>query len=312
MARSGATCMLRPMCSRIWVTIPTFNEVGNVERIVPAVLEQLERVAPGDHRLLIVDDNSPDGTGKVADRLAQQLPAVEVLHRRGKKGLGEAYLASFERALAGGAELVIVMDADFSHDPAHLPSLIAAAAESDLVLGSRYITGGQIADWPRLRRLLSRGGSLYARSLLGVHVRDLTTGFRCIRREVLEAVGPSTLRSQGYVFNIELTYRTLLAGFRVEEVPIVFRDRTLGRSKISLSIAVEALLLVPSLRFPVLARARPATQAALAGAAEPNAGDAPNLSQRPATEVGTNTADDVAEASVSHLGEAAYMRGPQT
>jgi dolichol-phosphate mannosyltransferase len=248
----------------VWLTLPTFNEAGNVERIVRSALEQLERSAPGDHRLLVVDDASPDGTGRIADDLAAELPAVEVLHRTRKQGLGRAYLAGFEHALAGGAELVIVMDADYSHDPAHLPALLAATADSDLVLGSRYVAGGEIIDWPRLRRLLSWAGSLYARAILGVRVRDLTGGYRCIRREVLEAVELPTLRSQGYVFNIELSFRALRAGFRVVEVPIVFRDRTVGESKISLPIAVEALWLVPSLRFPSLRRIWPARKVPLA------------------------------------------------
>jgi dolichol-phosphate mannosyltransferase len=248
---------------RIWVTLPTFNEAGNIERVVRAVLGELERVAPGDHGVLIVDDASPDGTGEIADRLANELPAVKVLHRSGKQGLGHAYLAGFEGALAEGAELVVVMDADYSHDPAHLPALLAAAQTHDLVLGSRYISGGSIIDWPRLRRLLSRAGSLYARTILGVRIRDLTGGYRCIRREVLERVELTTLRSQGYVFNIELTYRALRAGFRVREVPIHFRDRTVGESKISLGIAVEALWLVPVLRFPALSRVWPSHSAAL-------------------------------------------------
>ena len=248
----------------VWLTVPTYNEAGNVERIVRAALEQLELCAPGDHRLLIVDDASPDGTGLLADALADELPAVEVLHRARKQGLGRAYLAGFERALAGGAELVIVMDADYSHDPAHLPALLAASAGSDLVLGSRYVAGGQIINWPRLRRLLSQAGSVYARAILGVQVRDLTGGFRCIRRNVLEAVELPTLRSQGYVFNIELSFRALRAGFRVVEVPIVFQDRTVGESKISLPIAVEALWLVPSLRFPSLRRFWPARKVPLA------------------------------------------------
>jgi dolichol-phosphate mannosyltransferase len=252
------------MSPRIWLTLPTFNEVGNVERIVRAALEQLERLAPGDHRLLVVDDASPDGTGRLADRLASELPAVEVMHRPGKQGLGRAYLAGFERALAGGAELVIVMDADYSHDPAHIPALLAAAQHSDLVLGSRYVSGGGIVDWPPLRRLLSRAGSLYARSILGVPVHDLTGGFRCIRRAVLEQVELPTLRSQGYVFNIELTFRALRSGFRVVEVPIVYHDRTVGESKISLSIAIEALWLVPVLRFPWLGHTWPARKAPLA------------------------------------------------
>jgi dolichol-phosphate mannosyltransferase len=201
--------------ARVWLTLPMLNEAGNAESIVRAALAELERAAPGDHQLLIIDDASPDGTGRIADRLAAELPAVSVLHRRGRPGLGRAYLAGFERALAGGAELVIVMDADFSHHPAHLPALLAAAESSDLVLGSRYVAGGRIVNWPRLRRLLSWSGSVYARAILGVRVRDLTGGFRCIRREVLEAVELPTLRSQGYVFNIELTFRALRAGFRV-------------------------------------------------------------------------------------------------
>jgi dolichol-phosphate mannosyltransferase len=237
------------MEARLWVFFPTYNEAGNVEGIVRATAEQLERTEPGNWRILVVDDNSPDGTGDVADRLAAELPQVEVLHRRGKDGLGSAYLAGFRHAIARGAELVIVMDADFSHDPAHLPDILAAAADSDLVLGSRYVAGGEIANWPPLRRLLSRSGSVYARAMLGVNVNDLTSGYRCVRRRVLETVEPSTLRSQGYVFNIELTYRTLLAGFKVKEVPICFRDREAGQSKMSLPIAMEALLLVPQLRL---------------------------------------------------------------
>jgi dolichol-phosphate mannosyltransferase len=232
----------------VWLFLPTYNESENLEAIVRATIEQLEVAAPGDWRLLVVDDASPDGTGQLADRLAEELEGVEVLHRQGKEGLGPAYLAGFEYALNRGADFVIVMDADFSHDPQHLPAMIAAAQESDLVLGSRYVEGGEITNWPRLRRVLSRSGSLYARLMLGVKVRDLTTGFRCVRRRVLESVEPSTLRSQGYVFNIELTYRALLAGFSVKEIPICFRDREEGESKMSLPIAVEALRLVPKLR----------------------------------------------------------------
>ncbi len=250
--------------ARLWLTVPTFNEAGNVERIVRDALVQLEHCAPGDHRILVVDDASPDGTGARADALASELPAVEVLHRTGKQGLGRAYLAGFEHALAGGAERVIVMDADYSHDPAYLPGILAAAQTSDLVLGSRYVAGGSVVEWPPLRRLLSRAGSLYARAVLGVSVRDLTGGYRCLSRDVLEGVEVATLRSQGYVFNIELTFRALQAGFRVTEVPIVFRDRTVGESKISLSIAIEALWLVPSLRFPSLRRFWPARTSPLA------------------------------------------------
>jgi dolichol-phosphate mannosyltransferase len=237
------------MSARLWVFIPTYDEAVNLEPLVRATSEQIERVAPGDWRLLVVDDASPDGTGELAERLAQAMPQLEVLHRPGKEGLGKAYLAGFRHALAAGAELVIVMDADFSHDPAHLPAIVEAASDSDLVLGSRYTAGGEIVNWPPLRTFLSRFGSLYARTILGVQVRDLTSGFRCVHRRVLEAVEPSTLRSQGYVFNIELTYRALLAGFRVTEIPICFRDREAGQSKMSLPIAFEALLLVPQLRL---------------------------------------------------------------
>ena len=236
------------MDARLWVFLPTYNEVGNLEGIVRAVVDQLDRTEPENWRLLVVDDGSPDGTGELADRLAAELERVEVLHRETKDGLGKAYLAGYEYAWARGAEMVIVMDADFSHDPAYLPAMVAAAAESDLVLGSRYVRGGRIADWPPLRRLLSRAGSLYARTILGLKVNDLTSGFRCVRRGVLETIEPSTLRAQGYVFNIELTYRALLAGFTVTEMPICFRDREEGESKMSLPIALEALLLVPRLR----------------------------------------------------------------
>jgi dolichol-phosphate mannosyltransferase len=253
--------------ARVWLTIPTYNESGNVERIVRAALAQLERCAPGDHRVLVVDDASPDGTGRIAERLVAEQPAVEVLHRGAKQGLGPAYLAGFEYALDGGAELVLVMDADYSHDPAQIPAMLAAARNADLVLGSRYVPGGRIVDWPLLRRLLSRAGSLYSRTILGVDVRDLTGGFRCIHREVLEGIELTSLRSQGYVFNIELCFRAQRAGFRVAEIPIVFRDRTIGDSKISLPIAFEALWLVPTLRFPALRHVWPARDAPLAGTA---------------------------------------------
>ncbi|HEY7599807.1 MAG TPA: polyprenol monophosphomannose synthase, partial [Candidatus Limnocylindrales bacterium] len=195
-----------------------------------------------------------DGTGELADQLAQELPGVEVLHRTSKDGLGRAYLAGFQHAVERGAEFVIVMDADFSHDPDHLAAMIEAAQTSDLVLGSRYVEGGQILDWPRLRRFLSRFGSVYARAILGVHINDLTSGFRCVRRQVLQTIEPSTLRAQGYVFNIELTYRALLAGFTVREVPITFRDREAGQSKMSLPIAFEALILLPRLRWELSGR----------------------------------------------------------
>jgi len=212
------------------------------------VLEQLATVAP-DHHVLVVDDSSPDGTGDIADRLAAELEPVEVLHRSAKEGLGRAYLAGFEYALRRDAALVLEMDSDFSHDPADLPRLITAAANADLVLGSRYVEGGGVRDWGLLRRLVSRGGSWYARVLLGVPVRDLTGGFKCFRREVLEALDLEGVHADGYGFQIELTYRAQRAGFRIVEVPIQFRDREAGSSKMSARIAIEAVWKVPALRW---------------------------------------------------------------
>jgi dolichol-phosphate mannosyltransferase len=228
--------------------MPTYNEAANIEGIARAVLAELDRLVPGEHALLVVDDSSPDGTGEIADRLAAELPAVEVLHRTEKTGLGHAYLAGFERALEGGAELMIEMDADFSHDPRYLGDLLNAAKNADLVLGSRYVAGGGVKNWGLLRKVISRGGGTYARLILGVSVQDLTGGFKCIRREVLEGIDLQSVRAEGYVFQIEVTYRALKAGFRVVEVPIVFRDRTEGVSKMSTRIAVEAMLSVPTLR----------------------------------------------------------------
>jgi len=236
------------MHERVWVVIPTYNEAANIEGIVPATAAELERLVPDSHQILVVDDNSPDGTGAIADRLAEASPRVEVLHRAAKTGLGHAYLAGFARALAGGAELVIEMDADFSHDPRYLEPMLEAARDADLVLGSRYVPGGGVEDWGIIRRLISRGGGFYARTILGVPVRDLTGGFKCIHRRVLEAIELETVRAEGYVFQIEVTYRALLAGFRVVEVPIVFRDRRVGTSKMSTTIALEAMWAVPLLR----------------------------------------------------------------
>lgn len=233
-----------PVC----VVMPTYNEAANLEGIVRATVAELERLVPGAHRVLIVDDNSPDGTGAIADRLAAEEPQVEVLHRPAKTGLGHAYLAGFERALSGGAELVLEMDADFSHDPRYLDSLLTAAQHADLVLGSRYVEGGGVEDWGILRRAISRGGCLYARTILGVSIQDLTGGFKCIHRRVLETIQLETIRAEGYVFQIEVTYRALLAGFEVTEVPIVFRDRNAGTSKMSARIAAEAMWAVPLLR----------------------------------------------------------------
>jgi dolichol-phosphate mannosyltransferase len=236
------------MQSPLWLVMPTYNEAPNLDGIVRAAAAELQRVGSGDYRILIVDDNSPDGTGAIADSLASELPAVEVLHRAAKAGLGQAYLAGFARALEGGAELVIEMDADFSHDPRYLGDLLAAAEDADLVLGSRYVRGGGVRNWGLLRRLVSRGGGIYARLILRVQIHDLTGGFKCIRREVLEAIDLPSVRAEGYVFQIEVTYRAILAGFKVREVPIVFSDRTAGSSKMSSRIAIEAMWLVPRLR----------------------------------------------------------------
>lgn len=236
------------MPARVWVVMPTYNEADNIEGIVRAVLVELDRIVPADHMLLVVDDGSPDGTGKIADRLAADLPALQVLHRMAKTGLGHAYLAGFRQALQAGAELVIEMDADFSHDPRYLSDLIAAAENADLVLGSRYVSGGGVENWGLLRKVISRGGGTYARLILGVGIQDLTGGFKCIRRQVLEGIDLDSVRAEGYVFQIEVTYRAILAGFKVVEVPIIFRDRTNGVSKMSSRIALEAMLSVPTLR----------------------------------------------------------------
>jgi dolichol-phosphate mannosyltransferase len=230
---------------RAWLILPTYNEAENIGPMVRAAREQLRE---GDS-ILIVDDNSPDGTGVIADDLAKKIEGVQVLHRPGKQGLGRAYLAGFAHALANGADFVLEMDSDFSHDPHDLPRLIKTAEEgADLVLGSRYVPGGSVTDWGLLRKLLSRGGSWYARIVLGVKVRDLTGGFKCFRRSVLEALDLETVHADGYGFQIELTYRTIKAGFRVVEVPIVFRERRVGESKMNAAIAFEAVWKVPALR----------------------------------------------------------------
>ena len=229
------------------VCLPTYNERENLERMLRALADKGVEV-------LVIDDNSPDGTGQLADRLAAELGFVSVLHRAQKEGLGPAYLAGFRRALADGADLVLEMDADFSHDPADVPRLVAAAAaDADLVLGSRYVEGGSIPNWGRVRRFISSGGSWYARVLLGVDVRDLTCGFRCYRRAVLETIDLDAIDSRGYAFQIEGTYRTLRAGFRVAEIPITFVDREQGGSKMSRAIVLEAIWKVPVLRLRALA-----------------------------------------------------------
>ena len=258
------------MQTPVWIVIPTYNEAENIERTVRAAADELRRIVPGGYYILVVDDASPDGTGTIADGLARELGEVEVLHRDAKTGLGHAYLAGFARALAGGAKWVMEMDADFSHDPSYLGDLLTATDNADVVLGSRYVAGGGVRDWGLMRRMISRGGGLYARTILQVDVNDLTGGFKCIRREVLEAIDLQSVRAEGYVFQIEVTYRALLAGFTVREVPIVFRDRTAGSSKMSPRIAIEAMWLVPRLRR----NARAAIQRAAQDRAGLQAGDA--------------------------------------
>ena len=229
------------------VCLPTYNERENLEAMLRALADKGVRV-------LVIDDNSPDGTGELADRLAAEVDYVDVLHRERKEGLGPAYLAGFRRALADGAELVLEMDCDFSHDPSDVPRLIAAASDADVVLGSRYVAGGGVRNWGLLRRFVSAGGSWYARVLLGVSVRDLTGGFKCYRRAVLERIDLDAIESKGYAFQIETTYRALRAGFRVKEIPITFADREAGGSKMSKAIVVEAMWKVPSLRLAALTR----------------------------------------------------------
>jgi dolichol-phosphate mannosyltransferase len=233
-----------------WLVVPTFNEAENIESLVDAARAALGGVIPGAFRILIVDDGSPDGTGAIADRLAERHDDVQVLHRTEREGLGPAYLAGFRVALEAGAARVLEMDADFSHDPADLPRLLAAVdAGADLALGSRYVDGGRVEDWGLVRRVVSRGGCTYARTWLGLGVHDLTGGFKCFRREVLEAIDLDSVRSHGYSFQIEVTLRAIQRGFVVREVPITFRDRRLGRSKMSPWIALEAMLVMPVLRY---------------------------------------------------------------
>jgi dolichol-phosphate mannosyltransferase len=224
------------------VCLPTYNERENLERMLRAL-------EPLDVNVLVIDDNSPDGTGEIADRLAAELRFVSVLHRDTKEGLGPAYLAGFRHALAGGADYVLEMDCDFSHDPANIPAFLEAIKDADLVLGSRYVAGGRVENWGLVRRVISRWGGLYARLVLGVPVNDLTGGNKCFRREVLEALDLGAVSSQGYGFQIEMTYRAIRKGFRVREIPITFADRQRGQSKMSKRIVLEAVLLVWRLRL---------------------------------------------------------------
>jgi len=233
-----------------WLILPTFDEAENLEAIVDAALGVLREASPAGFRILVVDDDSPDGTGRIADRLAAEYQEVEVLHRTERAGLGPAYLAGFRHALDHGAGYVFEMDSDFSHDPADLARLLAAVRDgaADVALGSRYVPGGKVADWGLLRRFVSRGGSLYAQLILGLRVRDLTGGFKCFKAEVLEAIDLPTVRARGYAFQVELTNRAVRRGYRVVELPITFRDRRAGHSKMSPRIALEAMILVPKLR----------------------------------------------------------------
>ncbi len=232
---------------RATVCLPTYNERDNLE----PMLRALERILRDGDRVLVIDDASPDGTGDLADRLADELGFVDVLHRPHKVGLGPAYLAGFARALADGAELVLEMDCDFSHDPGDVPRLIAAVedGQADLALGSRYVPGGSVRDWSLLRRAISRGASLYTGVFLRMGVKDPTGGFKCFRRAVLETIDLDSVRAKGYAFQIETTFKAHRAGFRVAEIPIVFADRSQGRSKMSRTIVLEAVWRVPLLRL---------------------------------------------------------------
>jgi dolichol-phosphate mannosyltransferase len=244
----GASCPPRAV-----ILLPTFDERENIEPMVLALREVLDI---SRDRVLVIDDKSPDGTGEIADRIASEHPWVWVLHRERKEGLGPAFVAGIRQALETGAELVLEMDCDFSHDPGDVPRLIAAAEDADLVLGSRYVPGGGSESRSFVRRLISGGGCLYARVFLGVPVHDLTGGFKCFRRSALEAIDPQTLFAQGYVFHVETTYRVLRAGLRVKEVPIRFAERRSGVSKMSAWIVVEAIWKVPVLRVRVAWDAR--------------------------------------------------------
>ena len=238
------------MAVRAVVCVPTYDERENLEPLVRALGDVLD---VSRDRVLVIDDGSPDGTGAIADRLARELPWVGVLHRERKEGIGRAYLAGFSRALETGAQLVLEMDCDFSHDPRDVPRLIGACEDgADLALGSRWVDGGGTENWGLVRRLISRGGSLYARLVLGVSVRDLTGGFKCFRRTVLESIDRNAIAARGYGFQIEGTYRALRAGFRVVEVPITFVDRRVGESKMSGAIVLEAMRQVPVLRWKAL------------------------------------------------------------
>lgn len=234
-----------PVGERGVVIVPTYNESENITRIVPLILAQDPRLD-----VLVVDDNSPDGTGRLADELAAADPRVHVLHRPGKQGLGRAYLAGFAWALERDYAYVFEMDADFSHDPVHLPEFLAAVRDADMVLGSRYRDGKvTVVNWPMTRLMLSYGANIYARAITGLHLGDATGGFKCFRRRVLEAIPLDQVKSNGYAFQIEMSFRAWKRGFRIAEIPIVFHDRTEGESKMSKGIVREAILMVWRLRW---------------------------------------------------------------
>lgn len=236
------------MAERALVIIPTYNEASNLPQILPRVLEQDPRL-----EVLIVDDNSPDGTGAIADRFAAEDPRVHVLHREGKQGLGTAYRFGFRWALERDYAYIFEMDADLSHDPKHLPAFLAAIQDADLVLGSRYLNGrATVVNWPMGRLLLSYFANVYARVVTGLRLDDATGGFKCFRRKVLEAINLKAVRSNGYSFQIEMSFRAWRAGFRIKEIPIVFVDRTAGRSKMSGAIVREAVFMVWRLRLQAL------------------------------------------------------------
>lgn len=232
------------MLERILVIVPTYNEAKNLPQIVPEILKQDPRL-----EVLVVDDNSPDGTGDLADRMAQTKTRVHVLHRQAKEGLGRAYLAGFQWGLEQGYQAMFEMDADFSHDPAFLPRFLVAIEDADLVLGSRYATGVNVINWPISRLLLSLGANLYARWITGLPLSDSTGGFKCFRREVLAAIDFSKVRSNGYAFQIEMSFRAWKKGFRLKEIPIIFHDRVEGQSKMSKRIVREAIWMVWWLRL---------------------------------------------------------------
>lgn len=234
--------------SSLWICLPTYNEIENLERMVRALGNERAKHEL-DMTVLVIDDGSPDGTGQLADELAAELDWVQVLHRTSKDGLGRAYLAGFRVALDAGAQLIMEMDCDFSHNPEDVVRLVAASKDADLVLGSRGVPGGGVRGWPLHRRLISRGGSLYARTILGLKVRDLTGGFKCFHRRVLETLALDDVEAAGYTFQIELTYRAIQAGFRVKEIPIIFVDREFGESKMTGSIVREAMINVWKLRL---------------------------------------------------------------